>query len=88
MSLVFQAIAVLLGVVVVAFAGMALAAGYRAVRIAGWRLLLQGVVLFRGSERVPAEAWPHLRHAMERRGPAMPCFVLVGATRAISGALA
>ena len=33
MSLVFQAIAVLLGVVVVAFAGMALAAGYRRVAI-------------------------------------------------------
>lgn len=88
MSLVFQAIAVLLGVVVVAFAGMALPAGYRAVRIAGWRLALDGMVLFRRGERVPAEAWPHLRRAMARWGLAMLCFVLAAAAGAISGALA
>lgn len=88
MSLVFQGIAVLLGVVVVVFAVMALAAGYRAVRIAGWWLMFDGLILFRRTERVPAEAWPHLRRAMARWGLAMLCFVLAAAAGALSGALA
>ena len=88
MTPLLQALAVLFGIASVGVAVMALAAGYRAVRIAGWWLVFDGMVLFRRSDRVPAEAWPHLRRTMARWGLAMLCFVLAAAAGAISGALA
>ena len=88
MTPLLQALAVLFGIASVGVAVMALAAGYRAVRIAGWWLVFDGMVLFRRSDRVPAEAWPHLRRAMARWGLAMLCFVLAAAAGALSGALA
>ncbi len=88
MSEAFQAIGVLLGVAVAGFAALALVAGYRAVRIAGWWLLFNGMVWFTGSERVPPEAWPHIRRALARWGMAMLCFVLAAAAGAASRALA
>lgn len=88
MTPLLQALAVLFGIASVGVAVMALAAGYRAVRIAGWWLVFDGMVLFRRSDRVPAEAWPHLRRAMARWGLAMLCFVLAAAAGALSSALA
>lgn len=88
MSALLQAIAVLLGVAVVVLAVMALVAGYRGVRIGGWWLLFNGMAWFTRSDRIPPEAWPHMRRALARWGMAMLCFVLAAAAGAASRALA
>ena len=88
MSALFQAIAVLLGIAVFAFAGTALAAGYRGVRIGGRRLLLDGMAWFTRPDGIPPEARPHMRRALARWGMAMLCFVLAAAAGAVSRALA
>jgi hypothetical protein len=83
-----QMLAVLLGVASAGLAVMALVEGYRAVRIGGSRLLFNGWDWFVTSDRVPAEARPHMRRALARWGLAMLCFVLTAAVAALSGAQA
>lgn len=78
------ALAVVLGVACGGLAVAALIAGLRAVRMTGWWLLLDGRVWFTRSDRVPPEAWPHMRLALRRWGMAMGCLLLAG----IAGALA
>jgi hypothetical protein len=83
-----QGVAVLLGVAYAGFAVMALVAGYRAVRIAGWSMLLDGMGWITKWDRVPGEAKPHLRLALARFGWAALCFVLAAVAGAASGTLA
>jgi hypothetical protein len=78
------ALAVLLGVAAAGFAVMALVEGWRAVRIGGSRLLYNGWDWFVMSDRVPAEARPHMRRALARWGIAMLSMVLAAAAGALS----
>jgi hypothetical protein len=78
-----QTLAVPLGVASAGLAVLALVEGYRAVRIGGSRLLFNGWDWFVMSDRVPAEARPHMRRALARWGMAILCMML----GAIAGAL-
>jgi hypothetical protein len=78
-----QMLAVPLGVASAGLAVLALVEGYRAVRIGGSRLLFNGWDWFVMSDRVPAEARPHMRRALARWGMAILCMML----GAIAGAL-
>lgn len=84
MSALLQTVAFGLGVASFGFAVMALVEGYRAVRVGGSRLLFNGIDWFVMSDRVPAEARPHMRRTLARWGLAILCMVLGG----IAGALA
>ncbi|BDG73798.1 hypothetical protein Rmf_37270 [Roseomonas fluvialis] len=64
---------------------LALVDGYRAVRIGGSRLLFNGWDWFVMSDRVPAEARPHMRRALARWGLAILCMVLASVVGALSG---
>lgn len=84
MTTLLQALAILFGIVSAGFAVMALVEGYRAVRIGGARLLFNGWDWFVMSDRVPAQARPHMRQALLRWTLAMLSMLLGG----IAGALA
>lgn len=88
MSGLLQALSVVLGIATAGFAVMALAVGWRAVRIGGPRLLFNGWDWFVMSDRVPQEARPHMRRALARWGWAAVCFVLAAIAGAVSRALA
>ena len=79
-----HAVSVALSIASLGFAVLALVEGYRAVRIGGSRLLFNGIDWFVTSDRVPADARPHMRRTLARWGLAILCMVLGG----IAGALA
>lgn len=88
MSDLLQALAFVFGLAAAGFTVMALVEGYRAVRIGGSRLLFNGLDWFVMSDRVPAEARPHMRRALARWGLAMLCMVLGGIVGALSAGAA
>jgi len=85
---VLHALAFVCGLAAAGVAVMALVEGYRAVRIGGSRLLFNGLDWFVMSDRVPAEARPHMRRALARWGLAMLCMVPGGIAGALSVAAA
>ncbi|MBR0671952.1 hypothetical protein [Neoroseomonas soli] len=76
MSGILWAVAVLLGAATAGFAVAALASGYRAVRIGGAGLLFSGWQWIAASDRIPAEARPHMLTALRRWVYAGSCMVL------------
>ena len=85
MTVLLQAVAMLLGLMTAAFAAASLIAGYRAVRIGGARLLFNGWDWVAMPDRVPPEARPHMRAALRRWGCAAGCLVLAAVAAALSG---
>ena len=85
MTVLLQAVAMLLGLMTVAFAAASLIAGYRAVRIGGLRLMFNGWDWFAMPDRVPAEARPHMRAALRCWACAAGCLVLAAVAAALSG---
>lgn len=78
MSGLLWAVAALLGAATAWFAASALAAGYRAVRIGGARLLFSGWDWIAASDRIPGEARPHMMRALRRWVTAAFCLLLAG----------
>lgn len=78
MSGLLWAVAALLGAATAWFAVTALAAGYRAVRIGGARLLFSGWAWIAAFDRIPAEARPHMISALRRWVMAAFCLLLAG----------
>jgi hypothetical protein len=79
-----QGLALVLGLAGAGFAGMALVEGSRAVRIGGARLPFNGWDWFVMSDRVPAEARPHIRRTLARWGLTMLCLAPAGGAAALS----
>lgn len=78
MSGLLWAVAALLGAATAWFAAAALAAGYRALRIGGARLLFSGWAWIAAFARIPAEARPHMVSALRGWITAAFCLLLAG----------
>lgn len=78
MSGLLWTMAVLLGAAAAWFGVSALAAGWRAVRIGGPRLVFSGWDWVARLDRAPADARPHMLRALRRWMTAMGCLLFAG----------
>lgn len=88
MKALLEILAVAFAAGAVACVAAALAAGARGVQQGGSGLLFRGIDWFVPSDRVPAEARPHLRAAVLRWLGAMGCLALAGGTFALAKSMA
>ena len=87
MKVLLEILGFAFGAGALAFVAAAFASGARGVKHGGSRLLFRGYEWYFPSDRIPAEARPHLRATVLRWLGAMACLALAAGAAALSKAV-